>query len=85
MWRPLLLWPISAVSRLRVPLGNGQRAALSTLIAGERPSVRLIAASAATGARIAGSLHVPSAGRRRSSGGNLHSVEDGAPVAALLF
>jgi DNA-binding IclR family transcriptional regulator len=43
-----------------VPLGNGQLAAVSTLIAGERPSVRLIAATAATGARIARQLHVPS-------------------------
>jgi len=45
---------------IAVPLGNGQLAAVSTLIAGERPSVRLITATAATGARIARQLHVPS-------------------------
>ncbi|MCW2655098.1 MAG: hypothetical protein JWR32_6074 [Mycobacterium sp.] len=46
---------------IAVPLGNGQLAAVSTLIAGERPSVRLVAATAATGARIAQQLlHVPS-------------------------
>jgi DNA-binding Lrp family transcriptional regulator len=46
---------------IAVPLGNGQLAAVSTLIAGECPSVRLIAATAATGARIARQLHAPSA------------------------
>jgi DNA-binding Lrp family transcriptional regulator len=44
---------------IAVPLGNGQRAALSTFIAGERPSVRLVAATAATGVRIARRLRVP--------------------------
>ena len=33
---------------------------VSALIAGDRPSVRLIGATAAPGARIAGLLHVPS-------------------------
>jgi hypothetical protein len=46
---------------IAVPLGNGQRAAVSTLIAGERPSVGLIAATAATGVRIARQLHAQSA------------------------
>ena len=45
---------------IAVPLGNGQRAALSTFIAGERPSVRLVAATAHTGVRIAQRLRVPS-------------------------
>jgi hypothetical protein len=53
---------------IAVPLGNGQRAAVSTLIAGERPSVRLIAATAATGVRIARQLRAQSTRGPRSSG-----------------
>jgi DNA-binding IclR family transcriptional regulator len=39
-----------------IPLGNGAVAALSTIVAGPRPPLGLLAATKATGARIAGLL-----------------------------
>ncbi|WP_080696708.1 helix-turn-helix domain-containing protein [Mycobacterium asiaticum] len=42
-----------------IPLGNGAAAALSTIVAGPRPPLALLAATRATGARIAGLLHTP--------------------------
>ncbi|MBV8347098.1 MAG: helix-turn-helix domain-containing protein [Mycolicibacterium sp.] len=42
-----------------VPLGNGAVAAVSTLVAGRRPPLGLLAATRATGARIAGLLRAP--------------------------
>jgi hypothetical protein len=58
---------------------------VSPLIAGDHPSVKLIGATAAPGARIAGSLACAV-----NQGGHdprriLHSVEEWAPVAALRF
>jgi hypothetical protein len=64
---------------IAVPLGNGQRAAVSTLIAGERPSVGLIAATAATGARIARELHAPSTPETTIPGKNPTQWEMGRP------
>jgi hypothetical protein len=42
-----------------IPLGNGATAAVSTLVAGRRPPLGLLAATRATGARIAGLLRAP--------------------------
>ncbi|OMC44488.1 helix-turn-helix domain-containing protein [Mycobacterium sp. IS-1264] len=42
-----------------IPLRNGAVAALSTIVAGPRPPLGLLAATRATGARIAGLLHTP--------------------------
>jgi DNA-binding IclR family transcriptional regulator len=42
-----------------VPLGDGQMAAVSTVVAGMRPPIGLLAATRATGARIAGRLRAP--------------------------
>jgi DNA-binding IclR family transcriptional regulator len=42
-----------------IPLGNGAVAALSTIVAGPRPPLGLLAATKATGARIAGLLRTP--------------------------
>jgi DNA-binding IclR family transcriptional regulator len=42
-----------------IPLGNGAVAALSTIVPGPRPPLGLLAATRATGARIAGLLHAP--------------------------
>jgi hypothetical protein len=42
-----------------VPLGNGAAAAVSTLVAAGRPPLGLLAATRATGARIAGLLRAP--------------------------
>jgi IclR helix-turn-helix domain len=55
---------------MAVPLGDGQRAAVSTLVAGNRPSVRLVAATAETGARIAQRLRVPPTRRATILGQN---------------
>ena len=44
-----------------VPLGSGEVAAVSALVAGMHPSAELMAATRATGARIAGRLRAPSA------------------------
>ena len=42
-----------------IPLGNGAAAAVSTIVAGRRPPLGLLAATRATGARIAGLLRAP--------------------------
>jgi len=42
-----------------IPLGNDAAAAVSTLVAGRRPPLGLLAATRATGARIAGLLRAP--------------------------
>ena len=42
-----------------IPLGNDTAAAVSTLVAGRRPPLGLLAATRATGARIAGLLRAP--------------------------
>ncbi|OBH62261.1 hypothetical protein A5685_24500 [Mycobacterium colombiense] len=42
---------------IAIPLGNGAVAAVSTLIAAPQPPLRLLAATRATGVRIAGLLH----------------------------
>jgi DNA-binding IclR family transcriptional regulator len=42
-----------------VPLGGGQMAAVSALVAGMRPPIGLLAATRATGARIRGRLRAP--------------------------
>ena len=42
-----------------VPIGGGQMAAVSALVAGMRPPLGLLAATRATGARISGRLRVP--------------------------
>jgi hypothetical protein len=49
---------ISCVA-VAVPLGRGEVAAVTTLVAGERPSLGLLAATRATGARIAVLLNAP--------------------------
>jgi hypothetical protein len=64
---------------IAIPLGNGQLAAVSTLIAGERPSVGLIAATATTGARIARELHAPSTPETTIPGKNPTQWEMGRP------
>jgi IclR helix-turn-helix domain len=42
-----------------IPLGNGTAAAVSTIVAGRRPPLGLLAATQATGTRIAGLLRGP--------------------------
>lgn len=42
-----------------IPLGNGAVAAVSTIVAGPRPPLGLLAATRTTGARIAGLLRAP--------------------------
>jgi DNA-binding IclR family transcriptional regulator len=42
-----------------VPLGGGQMAAVSAVVAGMRPPIGLLAATRATGARISGRLRAP--------------------------
>jgi hypothetical protein len=49
---------ISCVA-VAVPLGRGEVAAVTTLVAGHRPSVGLLAATRATGTRIAALLNAP--------------------------
>ena len=44
-----------------IPLSGGHVAAVTALIAAKRPPVALLAATRATGARIAGRLRAPSA------------------------
>lgn len=44
---------------IAIPLGNDTAAAVSTLVAGRRPPLGLLAATRATGARIAGLLRAP--------------------------
>ena len=52
---------ISCVA-VAVPLGRGQVAAVTTLVAGQRPSLGLLAATRATGTRIAALLNAPPTG-----------------------
>jgi DNA-binding Lrp family transcriptional regulator len=49
---------ISCVA-VAVPLGRGEVAAVTTLVAGQRPSVALLAATRAAGTRIAALLNAP--------------------------
>jgi hypothetical protein len=57
-----VLADVSCVA-VAVPLGDGQVAAVSALVVGIRPPAALLAATRATGARIAGRLRAPSVGR----------------------
>jgi DNA-binding IclR family transcriptional regulator len=52
---------ISCVA-VAVPLGRGQVAAVTALVAGQRPSLGLLAATRATGTRIAALLNAPPTG-----------------------
>ena len=44
---------------MTIPLSGGQMAAVTALVAANRPPVALLAATRATGARIAGRLRAP--------------------------
>jgi hypothetical protein len=53
-----VLTELSCVA-VAIPLGGGAAAAVSTLVTGRRPPLGLLAATRATGARIAGLLRTP--------------------------
>jgi hypothetical protein len=55
---------ISCVA-VAVPLGRGQVAAVTTLVAGQRPPLGLLAVTRATGTRIAALLNAPPTGAAR--------------------
>jgi IclR helix-turn-helix domain len=65
-----------------IPLSDGAAAVVSTLVAGRRPPVGLLAATQATGARIAAVLRASRNGDRGRT--NAHSVgSDSPPVPAI--
>jgi hypothetical protein len=66
-----------------IPLSCGEVVAVTALVAGKRPPVALLAATRATGARIAARLRAPSP-RDAPTHAKVHSANNGSPVTASL-
>jgi hypothetical protein len=67
-----------------IPLSDGQVAAVTAFIAAKRPSVALLAATRATGARVAGQLRSPSAHEVSIHGKNPLSRHGFTPYHAAI-
>ena len=57
----MLFWVNISCVAIAVPPDRGEVAAVSTLVAGERPSLELLAATRASGTRIAALMSAPPA------------------------
>ena len=83
LWTPVLWCRDLSCVTVTIALSGGQVAAVTALVAAKRPPVALLAATRATGARIAARLRAPSP-RVAPTHANVHSANNGSPVTASL-